>query len=261
MPHRHATPHRDSRPQRQEPATPHRHATPHRDSRPQRQVPPQPATPHRHATPHRDSRPQRQEPPRPATPHRHATPHRAGLPSTSGGISERHVFVDNSNIFIGAQHRGGTLDPSTRISPTAIARLLQANGTAVAVGSKPPASSGIWQRWEQAGFRTKVCARDENDREDTVDDFLQNQINRTLHHCAPATLVLATGDGNANGGWGTFPEAVQLAAERGWKVEVWSWRACRSGEFRRLAAQYPARVKLVDLDDHAHEILYYSDAR
>jgi hypothetical protein len=173
------------------------------------------------------------------------------------------VFVDNSNIFIGAQHRGGALDPSIRISPTAIARLLRAtaNGSAVAVGSKPPASSGIWQCWEQAGFRTKICARDENDREDTVDDFLQNQINRTLHHSAPATLVLATGDGNANGGWGSFPEAVQLAAERGWKVEVWSWRACCSREFARLAAQYPASVRLMDFDTHADEILYRASDR
>ena len=65
----------------------------------------------------------------------------------------------------------------------------------------------------------------------------------------------------ANGGWGSFPEAVQLAAERGWKVEVWSWRACCSREFARLAAQYPASVRLMDFDTHAHEILYRASDR
>jgi hypothetical protein len=171
------------------------------------------------------------------------------------------VFVDNSNVLNG-------LDRSVRISPTALARLLQANGTAVVVGSEPNASrgrpysdGGIWQLWEQAGFRTKVCPRDANNREDIVDDVLQNQINRTLLHSAPATLVLATGDGNLNGGWGTFPEAVRHATERGWKVEVWSWRGSLSGAFRKLATQYPASVRLVALDDHAHEILYNPDAR
>ena len=171
------------------------------------------------------------------------------------------MFVDNSNVLNG-------LDRSVRISPTALARLLQANGTAVVVGSEPNASrgrpysdGGIWQLWEQAGFRTKVCPRDANNREDIVDDVLQNQINRTLLHSAPATLVLATGDGNANGGWGSFPEAVQLAAERGWKVEVWSWRACCSREFARLAAQYPASVRLMDFDTHADEILYRASDR
>jgi hypothetical protein len=107
--------------------TPHRHATPHRDSRPQQQEPPRPATPRRQATPHRDSRSQQQEPPRPATPRRQATPHCARGASTSGGSSERHVFVDNSNIL-------NALDRSVRISPTALARLLQANGFAVVVG-------------------------------------------------------------------------------------------------------------------------------
>ena len=181
---------------------------------------------------------------------------RGGSPPLLRG-ARRHVFVDNSNIFIGAQAAHGG-DPAVRISPEDIARLLRPNGAAVVVGSKPPASDGIWHRWEAAGFRTKVCARDESGHEDTIDDFLHAQIFDALldpsNAPSSSTLVLVTGDGNANSGWATFPKAVRRAAERGWQVEVWSWRHCRSAEYSRLAAAF-AKVVLCDLDDY-DEITY-----
>jgi hypothetical protein len=163
----------------------------------------------------------------------------------------RHVFVDNSNIFIGAQHAGGIPDPSVRISPRAIARLLRPNGSAVVVGSKPPSTNGIWQQWHAAGFRVKVCARDETGHEDTIDDFLHAQIFDALldpqNDPSASTLVLVTGDGNGNGGWATFPKVVRRAAEQRWQVECWSWRHSRSNQFRQLAQELCGRVVLRDL--------------
>jgi hypothetical protein len=172
----------------------------------------------------------------------------------------RHVFIDNSNLFKGAQGAvgghsagGGTHDPTVRIDPQAINALLQPQGDAVVV-LKPAATAEMWQtKWRDAGFKTRIC--------DDDDDFLHAQIYRRLDPtCEPATLVLVTGDGNDNDGWATFPDAVRRAARLGWHVECWSWQHCRSKVFRQLAAEFPEQIELFDLNDH-DGIIYRSPPR
>lgn len=63
--------------------------------------------------------------------------------------------------------------------------------------------------------------------------------------------LLLTGNGNDNGGTAPFLEAVNRALRMGWMVEVWSWRASCSKNYKGLQELYggTGRFKLFFLDD------------
>jgi hypothetical protein len=83
----------------------------------------------------------------------------------------RHVFVDNSNIFIGAQSfalPASTMDFTVRLIPEHLANLLDkgahgAHGVAsdggcrIVAGSKPPAKNCVWMVWDRVGYRASEC--------------------------------------------------------------------------------------------------------
>ena len=50
-------------------------------------------------------------------------------------------------------------------------------------------------------------------------------LSRSEYEHGAHKLVLVTGDGNSNYNRASFPEVVGKALEKGWKVEVWSWKA------------------------------------
>lgn len=99
----------------------------------------------------------------------------------------RHVFVDNSNILIGAQcllGAGGVADRSVRINVKALATLIEGDphgpaGAAVVVqrvvaGSRPPKTDAVWELWRRAGYDVQLCQRnDETNEEEAVDAALQ----------------------------------------------------------------------------------------
>ena len=97
----------------------------------------------------------------------------------------RHVFVDNSNIFIGAQSfamPARTMDFTVRLNAVYLASLLDkgahgAHGVAsdggcrIVAGSKPPAKNCVWMVWDRVGYRVWVCGRDPDTwKEDLVDE-------------------------------------------------------------------------------------------
>mmetsp|Transcript_30672 Transcript_30672/g.44013 ORF Transcript_30672/g.44013 Transcript_30672/m.44013 type:complete len:339 (+) Transcript_30672:1-1017(+) len=175
--------------------------------------------------------------------------------------TKRHVFVDNSNVFIGAKQQGSTFNNNARIDIRKLATLLVGHstspGTKIVAGSKPPINGGVWNIWAKADFQVKVISRDsDTKKEDTVDDFLHAQIlvatakSRIAHDpVGTNTLVLATGDGNANGGYCTFVDVVNDALNSGWRVEIWSWRKSLSNNLLMLYNANKDRMSVEYLDD------------
>jgi len=170
------------------------------------------------------------------------------------------IFVDNSNLLIAARFLpDGTVDGLVRLH---VARLSQTMGGArkirrkVVVGSKPPRNHSIWKRWEDAGYEVLLNERDrETNREQGVDDRLVASASMHIDFNPPGILVLGTGDGNQAGQRpGTyaanFRNLVKKATDRGWTVEIWSWRLSCNRCYMDMAADTsrPGRVKVVLLD-------------
>jgi len=177
----------------------------------------------------------------------------------------RHVIIDNSNLFISAQNRGGRHDPSVRINPEVLGRIFGGvegkTGTRLIAGSKPPAKGKIWQVWENAGYRVKVCSRDvDTGAEDLVDEFLHAQaMNAVMAHAQDRpgenTLVLCTGDGNENHGFSNFVDVARNTAKMGWRVEIWSWRHSISRKYQQLANEHHGRLSIHYLDEFEDQII------
>ena len=97
-------------------------------------------------------------------------------------------------------------------------------------------------------------------REQAVDELLHLQILQTLLFSPqPGTLVLGTGD--AKGGQFNelgFLGCVKLAVEKGWKVELWSWRKGMSRMWREEARRMGwsrRQFKICELDDWVEEVV------
>lgn len=70
------------------------------------------------------------------------------------------------------------------------------------------------------------------------------------------TLILLSGDGNANDDRTSFPEIVTLALENDWNVELWSWKACLSRKFLAIQQEYPSNMKIKYFDQYRNDITF-----
>lgn len=172
-----------------------------------------------------------------------------------------HVFVDNSNIYLGAQLTRGadggpsTRDLSVRLKVSALAGAVvnsRCCRNRIVFGSKPPANNAVWMKWKDAGFRVHAFDRAPHRGEVLVDDGLLSMINEAIaqHSQQSHTLVLLTGDGNDNHGRASFAKSVELALRHGWKVEVWAWKLCTNSKYREMQKAYA---------DYGHFSLNYLD--
>ena len=180
-----------------------------------------------------------------------------------------HVFVDNSNIFGGAQRATATLEPSAswrsiRIYYRNFFQLLEGNGsvaTRVLAGSVPPDNDALWQYAKAEGYATDLLRRVERDDgrlgEQSVDETLHLKIaNSLLDHVTPQTLVIASGDGSETETGTSFPGQAERALRCGWLVEVWSWRDQLSSRYIGLAHNHPGRVSVQTLDPFYRSITF-----
>ena len=181
----------------------------------------------------------------------------------------RHVFVDNSNIFGGAQRAANTLEPGTvwlavRVYHRNLFHLIERDGdvaTRVFAGSVPPGNEALWGYARDHGYDTDLLRRVERDDgrlvEQAVDEMLHLKIaNAVLDHEPPQTLVIASGDGRESE-WGTsFPGQAERALKRGWSVEVWSWEEQLTGRYRGLDHVYPGQVTVQALDPFYRSITF-----
>eukprot|EP01124_Arcella_intermedia_P012836 TRINITY_DN19209_c0_g1_i1.p1 TRINITY_DN19209_c0_g1~~TRINITY_DN19209_c0_g1_i1.p1 ORF type:complete len:535 (+),score=129.09 TRINITY_DN19209_c0_g1_i1:120-1724(+) len=174
-----------------------------------------------------------------------------------------HVFVDFSNVFIGAFH---VADPSqksaTRINVPKLVSKFQGSenplGTLYVVGSSTSMvqKNTMEKKWRKEGFKTKFQVR--NKKEQLVDDALIAEINAVqlrkfdqVQH-----IILVTGDGNLVDDKTSFPSALESALKLGWTAEVWSWKASLNMEYKRLQRQYP-QLLIVELDAFKDQIIFY----
>jgi hypothetical protein len=163
-------------------------------------------------------------------------------PVDRGAPKQLHVFVDDSNLVLGAQGRALSIGKLVgRIHGT---RQLEQR-VVVGSGHKP----AHWARWKEAGYQVHAdTAR--RGPEVFVDEALMSQIAKAASQRfrQPRVLAVVTGDGNANGGRATFPDHIQTALLHGWSIELYAWKGTVHRTYAGFAREYPKRFKLVYLD-------------
>jgi hypothetical protein len=182
---------------------------------------------------------------------------------------DSHVFVDNSNIYGGAQRAAATLEPNAlwiavRVYYRNFFRLIEGNDTVVTRvlgGSIPPGNEGLWQTARDLGYNTDLLHRIENDTgnlvEQGVDELLHLKIaNVLLDYNAPQKLVLCTEDGSESNFGTSFLRQAERAVKRGWTVEIWSWRQQLSGKFDSLRNIGSGTINTKHLDPHYMAITF-----
>jgi hypothetical protein len=180
-----------------------------------------------------------------------------------------HVFVDNSNIFAGAQRVAKHVEayvpwPAIRLYVRNFITLIEGSkpvATRVYAGSVPPGSEDLWQYARDRGYNTDLLRKVETDdgrlAEQGVDELLHLKIaNVLLDADQPEVLVLATGDGRVTTYGTGFGLQAERALKRDWCVEVWSWREQLSGTFARLGKLYPGRLHVHELDPFYYSITF-----
>lgn len=181
----------------------------------------------------------------------------------------RHIFIDNSNMYGGAQRATETLEPgavwlAVRVYYRNLFQLIEGGGdvtTRVLGGSVPPGNDALWDHARRLGYDTDLLRRVEQDDgrlvEQAVDELLHLKIaNALLDHAPPQTLVIASGDGQ-DSDWGTsFPKQAERALRQDWSVEVWSWQEQLTGQYRWLVRANPGRVTIRTLDPFYRSITF-----
>ena len=94
--------------------------------------------------------------------------------------------------------------------------------------------------------------------EQAVDEILHLKILESVVDAkAPSTMVLATGDAAEAEYSQGFLRMAERALEKGWKVELVSFRKNMSGMYKRreFRTRWKGRFKIVELDDYLDELL------
>ncbi len=184
-------------------------------------------------------------------------------------MTTTHIFMDNSNIFGGAQRTAREREQafwlSVRVDYENLFRLLihnkQNRTTSMLAGSVPPGNDELWKAAHRAGFDTTLLRRVESDNgrliEQGVDEVIHLKVaNILLDTDEPGTMVLATGDGAETEQGSSFTQQVRRAAKRNWNVEIWSWQAQLSKRLRDTRLESPKQVKVFKLDEWYESIVF-----
>ncbi|RGB23627.1 hypothetical protein C1646_774231 [Rhizophagus diaphanus] len=163
-----------------------------------------------------------------------------------------HVFVDNSNLFIGARYTVGKIekvydpDKPTEESKeseeseesekpkvcymqqlqidygcllTKVLDERKLGGNPVIVGSRPPPQDTLWNRIKDLGYNVIVYNRNLENKEKCVDMQLgTTMVDDIADIGSPGIVVLVAGDGD-------YEPAVEKVLRRGWIVEIWFWKS------------------------------------
>ncbi len=178
------------------------------------------------------------------------------------------IYWDNSNIFIGAQQvaidrEGEAVRYRVRIHFRNMLILACAGREirhAVAAGSIPPELRHVWNSLENEGVTVKLLERGAlHGREQGVDQILQTEMLRDGfdNNGDPGVVVMLTGDGAGfDDGVGFHADLVRMQ-ERGWRIEVVSWRHSCNYRMRKWAEESGA---FIALDDFYESITFLEQA-
>ena len=180
-----------------------------------------------------------------------------------------HVFIDNSNIFGGAQNAAAKYEPhipwqAVRVYFKNLVKLVEEErkvGTRELAGSVPPGNEMLWKYARSMGYNTDLLRRVEADegrlKEQGVDEMLHLKIaNALLDNETTDRLVLVTGDGKKSDYDTSFPGMAERALRLGWKVEVWSWSNALSNKWKRLLKDRAGEISLHDLDSFYFSVTF-----
>lgn len=202
-----------------------------------------------------------------------------------------HIFIDNSNIFIGAQHYVADsyqipkhlvkLDypqlfsfietqanacVRTTISSTSASNEEYPVMKKVLVASKPMMQDCI-QPAKNAGYETHlldrivketvggndVFAYKEVKKERFVDELLHSKISESLLDYTCGVLCIVSGDGNWSEYGSGFSLNVARALKRNWTVVIFSFKKQLSSIYQHFQDQ--DRFFVVDLDEHVWDLV------
>lgn len=181
-----------------------------------------------------------------------------------------HIFLDNSNIFHGAQgaavrHGEGGVARAVRLyyeNLLHVARAGRQVERAVCVGTIPPRDEKVFRaRLEKAGCTPELYPGTVGSGEQGIDQALQVHMLRTVIDgwCgAPGVAVLLTGDGAGVEVGGGFLADLQRLYDYGWGVEVLSWEHSCSRRLRDWSEQVGA---FVSLDAHYEAVTFVESGR
>jgi len=178
-----------------------------------------------------------------------------------GGV---FIYCDNSNIFISAQQvaverEGEFVRSRVRIHFQNLLKLASAGRDikhAIAVGSIPPELRHVWYRLENEGVSVKLLERGAmQGREQGVDQTLQTAMLRDAfdYNGSPGIAVMLTGDGRGFHDGIGFHADMERMHNRGWGIEVLSWRHSCNRRMREWAEQ---NGKFIALDDFYDSITF-----
>lgn len=174
------------------------------------------------------------------------------------------IYWDNSNIFISAQdaaaeREGWDARPRVRIHFASLLQLARAGRPierAVAVGSVPPELRHVWNRLEDEGVTVELVERGAlHGREVGVDQILQTHMLRDAldHNGDPGIAVMLTGDGAGFVDGVGFHADLTRMHNKGWRIEVLSWKHSCNGRMRKWAEE---KGVFVALDDYYDSITF-----
>ena len=169
------------------------------------------------------------------------------------------IYWDNSNIFIGAQALATEREDGTdvryrvRVDFANMLRLAHADrpvAKAVAAGSVPPELEEVWFQLKSRGVDVHLYDRGGAGRgeQEVPDHILQSQMLRDGidNNGNPGIVALLTGDGAGFYDGVGFHADVERLHERGWRVEILSWRESCNQRMRRWAEDNGAFIPLDD---------------
>ena len=170
------------------------------------------------------------------------------------------IYWDDSNSFIRAQQvaaerEGDTARYRVRLHFRHLLDLAYGGREiehAIAVGSIPPELRHVWNRLENEGFSVQLLERGAlQGREQGVEQLLQTAMLRDTidYNRNPGIVVLLTGDGAGFADGVGFHADLERMHNRGWRIEVLSWRHSCNRRMREWAEEYGAFIALDNFYD------------
>ncbi len=181
------------------------------------------------------------------------------------------IYWDNSNIFLEAQRlaeqrqEGPEARWRVRINFENLLRLAHADRKlqhARAAGYTPPEMRQLWNRLEARGVEVALFDRGVpgSGEQGTPDSILQLRMleDAVDYNGNPGIAVVLTGDGAGYLEGGGFHKTLERMHNRGWQIEILSWKHSCNPRMRQWAEQHGI---FVALDDFYEAITFLEPSR